>query len=71
LALAVGDYLSPEIQSGEITLPRRRIDYFLRAQLSAFAGWNRDMSMDVLKEQVAGEAAAEAALAEELEAGGK
>lgn len=70
LSLALSDYLKKDIQSGKTTLPRRRIDYFLRLQLSA-GGYNRSMSMPVLQEQVSAEAREDELTASDLEAGDK
>lgn len=70
LALALGDYLGKDIQSGKMSLPRIRLDYFFRLQLSG-GGWNRAMSIPVLQEQVSVEGREEEGLASELEAGGK
>ena len=68
MSLALGDYLKKDIQSGKTTLPRRRLDYFLRLKLSE-RGWNRGLSMPVLQEQVSAEAREEDLTASELEAG--
>lgn len=69
LALALGDYLNEDIQSGKVSLPMIRLDYFFRLQLSA-GGWNRAMSIPVLQEQVGAEAREnEDEFARELEAG--
>lgn len=71
LAYAVGAYLSPEIQNGEITLPLLVLDNFMRLKLSAHGGWNRGLTVinKVIQEQFSSEGR-EAQLGEEIPAGG-
>lgn len=70
LALTGAVYRGRDIQSGKMTFTQKRIENWLRLQLSAYGGWNREKSFDILKEVVAAEKQDLLSSPMEYEAGG-